>query len=73
MPVSVKQVIEDAKKLSAKEKALIAHCLIVSLETNPEEGVDEAWAKLAEVRYKELISGNVQPSSWEDIKKDITG
>ena len=73
MPVNVKQVMEDVKKLSAREKALIAHCLISSLETSQDEGVDEAWAKLAETRYKELVSGNVQPASWEDIKKDVTG
>ena len=51
----------------------MAHCLISSLETKQDEGVDQAWADLAEKRYEELISGKVEPVSWEDIKKDVKG
>ena len=71
--MSIKQVIEESKHLNAKERALVAHCLISSLETKQDEGVDQAWADLAEKRYEELISGKVEPVSWEDIKKDVKG
>ncbi len=71
--MSIKQIIENTKHLSSKERALVAHCLISSLETRQDEGVDEAWAELAEKRYEELISGQVEPVSWEDIKKDVKG
>jgi len=71
--MSIKQVIEKSKHLNPKERALVAHCLISSLETKQDEGVDQAWADLAEKRYEELISGKVEPVSWEDIKKDIKG
>jgi putative addiction module component (TIGR02574 family) len=71
MAEKIKQVIENIKKLSAAEKALIAHCLISSLETRQDENVDEAWADLAEKRYAELVSGNVKPVSWEEIKNEI--
>ena len=71
--MSIKQVIEKSKQLNPKERALVAHCLISSLETKQDEGVDQAWADLAEKRYEELISGKVEPVSWEDIKKDIKG
>lgn len=71
--MSIKQVIEKTKHLSPKERALVAHCLISSLETRQDEGVDQAWADLAEKRYEELISGQVEPVSWEDIKKDVKG
>ena len=67
----IKQVIENIKKLSADEKALIAHCLISSLETRQDENVEEAWAELAEKRYAELVSGSVKPVSWEEIKNEI--
>ena len=69
--MSIKQVIEKTKHLSPKERALVAHCLISSLETRQDEGVDQAWADLAEKRYEELISGQVEPVSWEDIKKNV--
>jgi hypothetical protein len=71
--MSIKQVIEKSKHLNPKERALVAHCLISSLETRQDEGVDQAWADLAEKRYEELISGKVEPVSWEDIKKDVKG
>ncbi len=71
--MNFKQVIESTKYLSPKERALVAHCLISSLETRQDEGVDHAWAKLAEKRYKDLVSGEVEPVSWDDIKKEITG
>ncbi|MDT8387463.1 MAG: addiction module protein [Thiogranum sp.] len=72
MATRLKQVIENIKKLSADERALVAHCLIASLETQQEEGVEEAWADLAEKRYAELVSGKVKPVSWEEVKKEVT-
>jgi putative addiction module component (TIGR02574 family) len=71
--MSIKQVIDKTKDLSLRERALVAHCLISSLETKQDEGVDQAWAELAEKRYEELVSGKVEPVSWEDIKKDVKG
>jgi len=73
MSTKMKQVIEEIKDLTAEERALVAHCLISSLEHKQEEGVDEEWAKLADKRYKELVSGKVKGVSWDDIKKNITG
>ncbi len=73
MATKIKQVIEDIKKLSSDERALVAHCLISSLETTQEEGVEEAWADLAERRYAELVSGDVKPVSWEEVKKEVIG
>ncbi len=71
--MSIKQVIDKTKNLTLRERALVAHCLISSLETKQDEGVDQAWAELAEKRYEELVSGKVEPVSWEDIKKDVKG
>ena len=73
MSGNIKHVIEEVKHLNAHERALVAHCLISSLETKQDEGVDLAWAKLAEKRYKELVSGKVKSVSWEDIKKEVKG
>ena len=73
MATKIKQVLEDLKNLSSDEKALIAHCLISSLETLQEDGIEDAWADLAERRYTELVSGEVEPVSWEDVKKEIKG
>ncbi len=71
MSINLKQVIESIKELSSQEKALVAHCLISSLETKQEDGVDDAWAELAEKRYQELETGTVKGVSWQTLKEII--
>lgn len=71
MSAKFKQAIECIGELSSREKALVAHCLISSLETKQDEGVDDAWAKLAEKRYQDLDSGLVKGLSWQEIKDSI--
>jgi len=53
------------------EKALIAHCLISSLDVQHHDNVDQAWAELAQKRFTELKSGKVEGISWNEIKKRI--
>ena len=71
MTTYMRQTIEGAKHLTAHERALVAHCLITSLETTQDEDADFAWAELAEKRYMELVSGAVKSVSWEEIKKKV--
>ena len=49
----------------------MVHCLISSLESKQDDGVDDAWAELAETRLLELESGEVQGVSWEAIKQQV--
>ena len=73
MSAVFKQVIENIRDLSPNERALVAHCLISSLESENDEGVDGEWAALVEKRYLELESGTVAGVSWEDIKNEVKG
>ena len=73
MSAAFKQVIENIKDLSPDERALVAHCLISSLESRQDEGVDEAWAELSEKRLMELKSGEVKGVSWRGIKNKVKG
>ena len=52
---------------------MLAHCLISSLDTIQDEGVEEAWAKLAEQRFNQLETGEVTGVSWDELKKGIRG
>jgi len=65
MSAALKQVIKNIQALSPDERALVAHCLISSLESSHEDGVDEAWATIAEERYQALGSGTVKGLSWQ--------
>lgn len=69
--MNIQQVIESTKQLSASDKAFVAHCLISSLDSQSDENVDTVWAEVAQKRYDELVSGNVEPVSWQTIKKNI--
>jgi len=71
--MNINQVLENAKQLTVSERALVAHCLISSLETRQDEGVEQAWSELAELRFQELVSGKVKAVSWDDIKKEVKG
>ena len=72
MSTVFKQVIENIENLSSDEKALVAHCLISSLEVRHDDSVDQAWAELAQQRFSELESGTIKAVSWGDIKNKIT-
>ena len=72
MSVAFKQVIQDIGELSSDEKALVAHCLISSLETKHDDSVDLAWGELAEKRFLELESGAVKGVSWNEIRNKVT-
>lgn len=67
----LEQVIQETKGLSANDRALLAHCLISSLETQHDEGVDAAWSSLAEQRVDEIETGEVQTVSWREIKDQL--
>lgn len=71
--MNIKQLLESTKSLTASEKALLAHCLISSLESVEDEGVEEAWGQLAEKRFRELESGKVKGVSWSQIKTEVKG
>jgi putative addiction module component (TIGR02574 family) len=71
--MSIEQVLENLKDLSSNEKAMLAHCLIASLDKDQEEGIEDAWGRLAEQRLQELKSGKVKGMSWDALKEDIRG
>jgi len=71
MSTALKQVIENIEHLSSGEKALVAHCLISSLEVQHDDSVDQAWGELAQQRFSELSSDSVKGVSWDDIKNKI--
>ncbi len=72
MTAVFKQVIQDIGELSSDEKALVAHCLISSLEVKHDDSVDVAWGELAEKRLLELESGVVKGVSWDEIRNKVT-
>lgn len=73
MSAAFERVIDEIEELSPKEKALVAHRLIESLDTNQDEGVEQAWKELSEKRLQSLNSGGVQGATWDEVKQHIKG
>jgi Putative addiction module component len=71
MSSKMKEVLESIKGMSSSEKALLAHCILSSLDKVSEENVDDTWLSIAEERYAQLASGGVKAISWDEIKKGI--
>ncbi len=71
MSAVFKQVIENIESLSSDEKALVAHCLISSLEVKHDDSVDQAWGELAQRRFSELESSSVKGVYWNEIKNKV--
>ena len=73
MTDTVQHILEEVKSLSIKDRVLIAHNILSSFETESDENVNEAWAKLSEQRYEEMITGKVKPVTWDEIKEKVRG
>ncbi len=71
MSENFRHILENVKQLNSRERALMAHIIIASLESVSDEDVDKAWAEIAEKRFTDLINGQVKPVHWEQIKQDI--
>ncbi len=71
MTGKMKEVIASIKELTPHERATLAHCLISSLDEVHDQGVDDAWADIAEQRFAQLLSGEVKALTWDEIKQGI--
>lgn len=56
----VRHLESEALKLPPKDRARLAKRLIVSLDSEPEEGAEGAWAREIERRVEELRTGKVR-------------
>jgi putative addiction module component (TIGR02574 family) len=62
---------KEASELSEKDRADLAGLLIESLEGEPDEGVEAAWAAEIERRVAELEAGSVRGIPWEEVRQRL--
>ena len=68
MARSAQELFEEAMRLDPEERATLMRLLVESLDTESEEGVEDAWRLEIERRMAELDSGSVQTIPWEELK-----
>lgn len=62
---------KDASELSEKDRADLAGLLIESLESEPDEEVEAAWAAEIERRVAELEAGAVKSIPWQEVRQRL--
>jgi putative addiction module component (TIGR02574 family) len=64
--MTTKELIAEAVALPVEERALVAECILRSLNA-PETDIDRRWAEAARRRLAELRSGKVTPVPGEEV------
>jgi len=54
MTEALKIMLENIEQRSTKEKALAAHCLLTTIDTQIDRNLEAEWLKLAESRMLNL-------------------
>ncbi len=71
MATSRDDIFRGALSLSERDRADLITALIDSLDSEIEEGVEEAWRIEVERRAKELDTGAVQSIPWEVVRERL--
>jgi len=71
MSRSVDELFLEATALSEGERAELAGLLLDSLEGEPDEGVEAAWAEEIEHRIRQIDSGEVATIPWEEVRAKL--
>ncbi len=71
MAATVEKLAQDALTLSERERAELAHKLLVSLEDVADENVDEAWDVEIQKRVERIKEGTAKGRPAEEVFRDI--
>ena len=71
MSRNVSELFQEATQLSENERAELAGLLLESLEAEPDEGVEAAWAEEIERRVRQIDSGEVKTIPWEEVRAQL--
>jgi len=71
MALTLDEITEEAIKLPAASRALLADKLVQSLESEEPDEIQRLWAAEAIRRRDEIRSGNVQPISGQQVIEEV--
>lgn len=71
MQPSVVELFNQAADLPEEDRATLAGLLIESLDTEIDDGVEQAWQAEIQRRLTELDSGSVRTVPWESVRARI--
>jgi putative addiction module component (TIGR02574 family) len=68
---AAEKLLAEALTLDTRERADVAARLIVSLDGEPDEDVEAAWAAEVERRIAEVDAGRARLVPWADVERRI--
>lgn len=71
MTRAARDLLEEALKLDVSERADLAAELLASLDSEPEEHVEAAWAAEIQRRIARIEAGTEKLLPWEDVQRQI--
>jgi putative addiction module component (TIGR02574 family) len=73
MSEAATEILNSALQLDIRERADIAARLLKSLDGEPEEDVEAAWAEEINRRIERSDQGEGSSRPWEGIRRDLVG
>ena len=71
MARDVAELLREASELPEADRAELAGRLLETLEGEPDEGVEAAWAEEVERRVRQIDSGEVKTIPWEQVRANL--
>lgn len=68
MTRAAEKILSEALELEESDRATLAGLLIESLDDEPDEDWEEAWAAEIQRRTAQLDSGEVSTIPWEEVR-----
>lgn len=68
-----KKLLEEAMRLSVRQRARLVSWLIDSLEESYEADVEQAWIAEVHERARELETGQVRGMTWAEARRIMLG
>lgn len=71
MSEPAEKLMAESMKLSTSERAALAADLLASLDGEPEEGVEAAWAAEIERRVRRVTCGQAHFEDWVLVREQL--
>jgi putative addiction module component (TIGR02574 family) len=71
MARNVAELLREASQLPEADRAELAGRLLETLQSEPDEDVETAWAEEVERRVRQIDSGEVKTIPWEKVRAKL--
>ena len=71
MTKAAEKILAEALTLDTNERANLAAKLLASLDGDPDEDVEAAWAAEVERRIQDIEAGRTKLVPWEDVERRL--